>query len=257
MRLAELPEHERVLRKLRSAEVPRRELEAFGNLPVTTRELARGEDVVSERDRPTHSALVLSGFTCRYKILPDGQRQIMAFHIAGDVPDLQSLHLSVMDHSIGCLTATTVALLPHKPLREVIYGNPGLCHVLWRDTLVDAAIQREWMLGIGRLSAYARIAHLLCELLVKHWLAGLTDGRSFSLPVTQTELGDALGLSSVHVNRVLQALRRDGLIEFDRGSATVLDWELLRTAGAFDPTYMHVGGGVASLRGRFLGAPSN
>jgi CRP-like cAMP-binding protein len=111
---------------------------------------------------------------------------------------------------------------------------------MWRDTLIDAAVFREWMIGIGRRSAYTRIAHVLCELMVKMRAVGLANGYQCDLPITQTELGDALGLSTVHVNRSLQELRGDGLIEWRSGTLTALNWEGLKQAGEFDPTYLHL-----------------
>jgi CRP-like cAMP-binding protein len=240
-RLSDLPEHAQFVRKLNNvAELPRSDAAALLRLPVTTREYHRHDDIVREHDRPSHCTLVLSGFACRYKTVPDGKRQIMAFHIAGDMPDLQSLHLSTMDHSICALTRVRVATVAHEALRDLVYGNPTICHVLWRDTLVDAAIHREWMMGIGRLSAHSRIAHLLCELLVKYRAAGLAEDHRFALPITQVDMADALGLTSVHVNRVLQDLRGEGLIELDRSEAKITDWDGLRRLAVFDPTYLHV-----------------
>jgi CRP-like cAMP-binding protein len=246
-RLSDLPEHAQFISKLNSVARPhQREIAALLNLPVGVREFQKGEDIVREHDRPSHCSLVLTGFTSRYKNVPDGKRQIMAFHIAGDLPDLQSLHLQVMDHSIAALTPTRMALIPHGPLREVIYGNPTICHVLWRDTLVDAAIHREWMMGIGRLSAHARIAHLLCELLVKHRAAGLVADHRFPLPITQVDIADALGLTSVHVNRVLQDFRKEGLLELDRSIVQIAEWGRFQEIGAFDPTYLHVPASLAA-----------
>src|SRR5215203_351233 len=112
-----------------------------------------------------------------------------------------------------------------------------IANALWRETLIDAAIFREWMLSIGRRDAYIRIAHLFCEMLVRLRAVGLAEDHTCKLPLTQGQIGDALGLSDVHVNRVIQSLRGDGLIKFNRGVLTALDWEKLQEAGEFDPTY--------------------
>ena len=242
-RLRDLPEHAQLIAKLSSVAQPHeREIAALLDLPVRVREFDRGEDLVSLGERPSHSSLLLTGVACRYKTVPDGNRQIMAFHIAGDIPDLQSLHLRVMDHSIKALTRTRVAQIAHEPLRDVIYGSRTICHVLWRDTLVDAAIHREWMMSIGRLSAHSRIAHLFCELLLKHKAAGLAEGSDFPMPITQAEIADALGLTGVHVNRVLQDFRREGLLGLDRSTAKIPDWRRFEEVAAFDPTYLHMAG---------------
>jgi len=246
-RLSDLPEHERLIAKLNSiSTLPQPDAAALLRLPVTVRELQRGADIARQQERPSHSTLILEGLVCRYKTVPDGGRQIMAFHIPGDIPDLQSLHLRTMDHSIAALRPSRTATIAHEPLREVIYGSPTLCHVLWRDTLVDAAIHREWMMGIGRLSAHSRIAHLLCELLVKYRAAGLADEHQFPVLITQTDIADALGLTSVHVNRVLQDLRSEGLLELDRSQAKILNWDRFRELAAFDPTYLHVEDSIAA-----------
>ncbi len=171
---------------------------------------------------------------------PNGKRQIFSFHIPGDIPDMQSIHLSVMDHTLGTICASKVAFIPHEHVRALNRSCPRIADVFWRDTLIDAAVFREWMAGIGRRSAFARIAHLFCELFLRYKATGLTNGNSFNLPVTQSEIGDALGLSTVHVNRVLQELRGNGLITLRGGFLTVLDWDGLREAGEFDPAYLHL-----------------
>jgi CRP-like cAMP-binding protein len=240
-RLASLPEHAQLIAKLTSvADVPTGELAALGDLEVVTRSFARGEDIIRLHDTPTTCGLMLSGFACRYKLVAEGKRQIMAFHIAGDTPDLQSVHLQTMDHSIAALTPTKVAFIRLDDMKRLIYSNPVICHLLWRDTLIDAAVAREWMMGIGRLPADSRVAHLLCELLCKHQAAGLAQERSFPLPVTQQDLADALGLTPVHINRVLQELRQRRLIELTRTTAVILDWDELERLASFDPTYLHL-----------------
>ena len=193
-----------------------------------------------EGDRPSECCLIVAGFACRYKITAEGKRQILSFHIAGDIPDLQSLHIDVMDHSLGTLAPSSLAFIQHDNLRTFMRSHPRLSDLLWRDTLIDAAIFRQWMVGLGRRDAYGRIAHLLCELLVRLRAVELVEDHAFTLPVTQAELGDAFGLSTVHVNRVLQDLRRDSLITLRGVSLKVLDWEGLKKAGEFDPIYLHL-----------------
>jgi CRP-like cAMP-binding protein len=183
---------------------------------------------------------VLDGWLHRYKIVEDGSRQIFAFHIAGDVPDLQSLHLRIMDHSLAALVPSTVAFIPHQDIRDLIRGFPRLADVLWHDTLIDAAIFRQWMLGMGRKQAAERIAHLLCEMFVKMRAVGLTTGYTCKFPLTQTAIADALGLSTVHVNRSLMELRGEGLITLEKQKLTILNWQELQGYGQFDPLYLHM-----------------
>lgn len=198
------------------------------------------EDVVVEGDRPSDCNLLLEGLACRYKLLPDGKRQIMSFHRAGDIFDSQSFILEVMDHSIATLTPCTLALIPHKVMLEITEAHPRIARALWKDTLVDAAIFREWMTSIGRRPAYARVAHLVCEEYVRSLAVGLAKDHVFEWPVTQAEIGDALGLSFVHVNRSLKELREHGLVTFKSGRVIIKDWDGLAAAGQFDPAYLHL-----------------
>jgi CRP-like cAMP-binding protein len=216
------------------------ERDALQSISGTVKTLDADQDIVREGDRPSACCLLLEGFLHRYKLTDDGKRQILSFHIPGDIPDLQSLHLDVMDHSMGTLARSKLAFLSHDTVRDLIRRCPRIGDAFWRDTLIDAAVFREWMTCLGRREAYSHMAHLLCELYVRLRSVGLTNGHAYDLPLTQAELGDALGLSTVHVNRTLQDLRGEGLITLRAGSVTVLDWERLREAGEFDPTYLHL-----------------
>jgi len=230
-----------LIRKLESvASLSAEEKAAVLDLPVTVRQMRADHDIVRERDRPTQSCLVLDGWLCRYKILESGARQIFSFHIGGDIPDLQSLHLRTMDHNLGTLVQSTVAFIQHESVKNLAKDFPHICNVLWRDTLIDAAIFREWMVGMGRRDAPSRIAHVLCELFVKLQAVGLTKDHSCQFPITQSVIGDALGLSTVHVNRSLMELRGKGLIKLEKQVLTILKWEELREEGGFDPLYLHL-----------------
>jgi CRP-like cAMP-binding protein len=217
------------------------EKRAIAALPVTLRDLKADEDIVREQDRPSQCCVLLEGFACRYKVMPGGRRQISSFHIPGDIPDLQSIHLQIMDHSLGTMVASKAAFISHDKIRAFIRAHPRIGDVLWRDTLIDAAIFREWVANVGRREAYQRLAHLLCEVYVRLKAVGLTKGQAYTMPVTQAELADATGLSTVHVNRTLQELRGDGLISTPKNNRVVIeDWEGLQKAGEFDPTYLHI-----------------
>jgi len=216
------------------------EKDVLQSISGTIKIAGRRQDILREGDRPAECCLVLEGFAYRYKLTEEGKRQIFSFHIPGDIPDLQSLHLDVMDHSLASLSPSKLMFIPHEIVRDLMRRCPRIGDAFWRDTLIDAAVFREWMICLGRREAYGHMAHLLCELYVRLQAVGLTNGDAYEFPLTQAELGDALGLSPVHVNRTLQELRGEGLITLQAGSVTVLDWERLKEAGEFDPTYLHL-----------------
>lgn len=201
---------------------------------------AAGQDLVSEGDRPVRSMLLTSGYTCRYRTLPDGQRQITSIHIPGDFIDLHSFLLKEMDHAVGALGPCTIITFPHPNLVKVTEQFPHLTRLLWLLTLLDGAIHREWLVGMGRLSAQQRTGHLICETYVRLKAIGLASGESFAFPITQIALADALGISTVHVNRVIQDLRQSGLIQWENGAVTILDWPRLLEMSQFDDAYLHL-----------------
>ncbi|MCG7392811.1 Crp/Fnr family transcriptional regulator [Microvirga sp. ACRRW] len=198
------------------------------------------EDIVHEGERPSESSLLLDGYAARYKIFSNGRRQITSIHVPGDFVDLHSFLLKTMDHGVLALTPCRVAVVPHAALEKITDEHPHLTRLLWLNTLVDGAIHREWLTTMGRLSATAQMAHFICELFLRLKTVGRTDGNTIQLPLTQAELGDTLGLSTVHVNRVLQELRKEGLIRWQGDALTILDWERLETVGEFTPTYLNL-----------------
>jgi CRP-like cAMP-binding protein len=216
------------------------ERSALESLPIQVANLGPDQDIVRIGERPSRCFLIQDGFTCSYKITGEGTRQILNFHIAGDIPDLQSLHLSVLDHSISTITPCTVGFIPHEALHDLCGRYYRITSALWRETLVDAAVFREWIVNTGRREALSAMAHLLCELVVRLQAVGLAQDHRCDLPLTQSDLADALGVSTVHTNRVLQDLRGAGLITLKERTLTVLDWEGLKTAGDFDPLYLHL-----------------
>lgn len=199
-----------------------------------------GQDLVREGDHQSESCLLLDGWTCRYKLIADGRRQITAFNVPGDFVDLHSLLLSPMDHSILTLTRCRVAFVPHSNLRRITENNPHLTRLLWLSTLIDAAIHREWIATLGRRPAAQRIAHLLCELFLRLQTVGHVRGMGFSLPVTQATLCDALGISAVHTNRSIQLLRREGMVSWKGEDVEIHHWQRLVDFAGFDPTYLNL-----------------
>jgi CRP-like cAMP-binding protein len=234
-------EHSRLIRQLESiTELSRDDRDALATLPLRIRSIAEKRDIVREGARPAESCLVTEGMVCRYKMLSNGRRQILSFHHSGDMPDLESLYLKTMDHTIASVTAARVAFVPHEAVKALIHARPGIADALSRLILVDASIYREWIANIGRRSSMERVAHVICECFVRMRALGLCKQSSFELPLTQIELGDATGLSVVHVNRVMKELRRLNLIETNGGIHAILDWEMLQETADFDPGYLHL-----------------
>jgi CRP-like cAMP-binding protein len=208
--------------------------------------IARWEDVPSDRivvragEELSVSILLIDGLMCRYKDLRNGERQIMELHIPGDFLDLHSFLLKRLDHNVISLVASRIAIVPHSRIVEISELYPHLGRLLWLSTLIDAAIHREWLLSLGRRTAIARVAHLFCEMHARFTLVELADSTGFPLRITQTDLAECLGLTSVHVNRVLRQLREAGLAIFRDGRVEILNHaELIRIA-EFDPQYLHI-----------------
>ncbi|WP_298961101.1 Crp/Fnr family transcriptional regulator [uncultured Methylobacterium sp.] len=201
------------------------------------------EDIIREGENPTHVNLILDGWACRYKQLRDGRRQIISFLLPGDLCDTHVYVLREMDHSIGALTPVTFAEISRETLNRITAEHPRITHALEWDALVTAAIQREWTVNLGRRIAAERLGHLLCEIFIRLRGVGLTEGHSYILPVTQADLGNAMGLSSVHINRTLQELRGCGLIVLKGRQLTIPNLAALQTASLFNPNYLHLGRG--------------
>lgn len=205
-----------------------------------TRHVGARKDLITEGERPESVHVVLEGFACRYKILPDGKRQIMAYLIPGDWCDLHAAVLGEMDHSVATLTPCTIVEIPRETVEDLTVHYPRITRALWWASLVDEATLREWLVNIGQRPADQRMAHLLCELLVRLQAVGRASENSYELPPTQVELSDTLGMSPVHVNRTLQQLRRAGLITL-RGKALIVhDVERLNEFAGFNPNYLHL-----------------
>jgi CRP-like cAMP-binding protein len=204
------------------------------------REVRVEEDIIREGDRSSESSLILDGWAARYKLMSAGKRQITALHVPGDFVDLHSFLLKKLDHGIVALTRCRIAVVPHSGLLQVTQVHPHLTRMLWLNTLVDGAIHREWLAAMGRLSAMARAAHLLCEIYERLNAVGLANGSEIRLPLTQVQMADVLGLSTVHVNRVVQELRSQGLISWQEEILTIHDHRRLRVIGEFDPGYLNL-----------------
>lgn len=212
---------------------------AIGSLPLRTRRMDENAEVFREGQISTESCLIVQGILCRYKYVVGG-RQILSFHFTGDVPDLQSMLLPKMDHTLAALTPVVLGFIPHSALIAATLERPNLAAAFHRQALIDGSIFREWIANIGRRTAIQRVAHVICECFHRMRALGLTTQHTFELPITQNEFGDATGLSVVHINRTLQALRHEGLVTSQGKKLTINDWPALRKKADFDPAYLHM-----------------
>ena len=225
------------LRKL--AAIDDTDQRAILGLPHRVERVAARSYLVREGTTPSECCLLFQGFAARSKLAADGGRQIISFHIAGDMLDLQHLFLERADHNVQALTDAVVAWLPMKDLRALAMSRPNISTALWRDSLIDAAIFREWVLNVGRRDAKTRIAHMLCEFIVRCEAAGLGSPQRMMLPFTQEEIADATGLTPVHVNRMLREMDQEGLIVRAGRSLEIMDWPRFRRVATFDRSYLH------------------
>ena len=230
-----------LIRRLQSiAPVSAEVREALEDLRYTMRRVSRGQDIIREGDVPKECVLLLSGFLSSYKVLGDGRKQIVGFHIPGDMPDLQSYFIKKVDFYLTATTESVVAAIAHKDIGKLLKSVPALVELLWRDTLITASTFRTWVIATGRMSAAEHCAHIICELYTRYQAVGLAQEASFAIPITQEQLAYALGLSAVHANRTVQQLRGDGLIRMEGGQVTILELERLQSFAQFDPTYLHL-----------------
>jgi CRP-like cAMP-binding protein len=229
-----------LIRRLhRSTRLSDAELEDLRSLPVRVRDVERNETISLEGQHVEHCMLVVEGFVARHQETREGMRQILSFYVPGDIPDLQTLHLSTMDHSVVSITPGKVAMIPHGALHDICDRNGHMAGALWRETLIDAAIARTWLRCVGRQPARSRIAHILCELYTRLEAVGLAE-HPIQLPITQAEFADATGLSVVQVNRTLRDLRQEGLITVQKREMIMHDLARLQRVAEFDPLYLHL-----------------
>lgn len=227
-----------------------RKLESLASLSVEERTLleqvtanpvavAPRTDLIREGDPPRGVFLIMDGLACRYKLLPEGGRQVLAYLIPGDFCDLDVALLDAMDHAICAVSACRFVLVPGDTMRCLLDDHPGIARALRLATLVEAATSREWLVNMGRRTCDQRLAHLLCELSLRMDAVGrtVTDGREF--PLTQVDLADATGMTSVHVNRTLKGFREQSLVEGSGRQLKIMDLRGLRALAAFDPGYLH------------------
>ena len=220
--------------------LPEVDRQAILALPYSLRSLAPGSYAVREGEPPTGCGVLVSGFAYRQKLTGDGGRQILSIHIPGEALDFQNIFLNVADHSVQMLTRGHVALIPRADIQQIARSSAAIGHAILVNILVESSIFREWILNVGRRDAKSRLAHVLCELAVRLDAHGLADDMGYHLPMTQAELADALGLTPVHLNRVIRSLEGDGLIERSKRNVSFPDWERMRDIADFNDRYLHL-----------------
>ena len=218
------------------------DLAVLDNLASRQESIPADVDIVSEGMAPRSVFLILDGMAVRYRSMPDGGRQIMTFLIPGDLCDVHVFLAESMDHSIGTITPVRVAMISLDRIMDVFTQHPRVSAALWWSSMQEEAMLRERIVSLGRRDARGRVAYLLCELLWRHAAVGLNRNGSFSLPLTQTELGDSLGLTPVHVNRVLKDFRARHLIAMKHRMIDLLDIPGLQDIAGFTKDYLRLGG---------------
>jgi CRP-like cAMP-binding protein len=212
---------------------------ALEGLPWTYRSFSRESYLLREGEPVSNCTLLVRGFAYRQKLVSTGARQIICFHIPGEFVDLQNLMLEVADHNIQSLGSSQVASVPRTALLSLMSDRAELRKAIWLDTLIDSSIFREWVVNLGRRDARGRIAHLLCELADRLEASGVVNGAAYDFPITQEQIADATGLTPVHTNRTLQALRKDGLISLTASRLEIVDWDRLVELADFNERYLH------------------
>jgi CRP-like cAMP-binding protein len=230
----------------RLGELSSQDREAIHGVKGDVRAVRKQEDIAKAGTVPVFSVLVLRGFLQRYNSRRDGSRQIHSFYIAGDAPSFESLHLEKMDSSLCAVVHSEVALIPHSEMLELMRERPAIQSLIWRSSLLQSSLYREWLTRNSRLPADGAMAHLFCEIYVRSLAAGLVEQKSCEVPLTQEMLADALGLTGVHVNRTLQQLRETGMVDHKSGRLFVHDARKLADFADFEPSYLHLRNGYAA-----------
>jgi len=235
------PIFDRTVRKFETREpLDAADRQALYDLPFDVRTIDANRYIVREGDRPPGATLIVDGLAFRQKVTVEGARQILSVHIPGDFVDLEGSLLRFADHNVQALTRCEVAIVPREAIVALIRSRAKVAHAMWIDTLIDGSIYREWIVNVGRRSARSAMCHLLCEFARRLEAAGLSKADGYELPMSQEQLGDALGITPVHVNRVLRDLDREGLISREKRFVRVPSWEALRKCGGFNENYLHL-----------------
>ncbi len=231
-----MPHQKFIVRLNESVRLSESDRALLRSLPSVVRSFENGQQIARAGERLAHCCLMVEGFTIRQKIVVD-KNQILAVYVPGDMPDLYSLQLPVMDHDLTSAGASSIAFVTHESVIQILEQSRSLTNALWRETLVDASIYREWVANLAR-DATARVAHLICEFLARLEIVDLARDNIFKVPFTQMQLAEACGHSPVHINRILQDLRHRGLISWQGHLIKVIDRKELEGVADFDPHYL-------------------
>ena len=215
------------------------ELETLDSAVSTVRVFSNSEEVVRRGQRVDQSTYLIEGYMIRSVMDSEGGRQILGLHVPGDFLDLHAFPLKRLDHDVSAVGEARVALVPHRALREILAKQPHLTRILWYSTLLDAAVHREWIFRLGRLDALGRVCHFLCETEMRLRFVDLSDGKTFPLPLSQREIADVCGITTVHMSRTMTALRQLDLVRFDGGQVQIVNHQGLRELGEFDGDYLY------------------
>ncbi len=221
------------------------DLVALENAVGSVRTIGARTTLIREGEAVSVSTYLVEGFMCRYLDDRKGERQLIAVHVPGDFVDLHAYPLRRLDHDVATITPCKVAQVPHPQIDLIMEERPGMSKLLWFSTLLDAAMHRKWIFRLGRFDAIKRLGHFFCEIEAKLRAVGMSDGRTFPLPMTQTDLAEACGLTPVHVNRMLRELREEGLVQVQGNSVTIFDRPALYRLSEFDPGYLYLDAAIA------------
>ena len=230
-------------RLLSHSQLSDEEQEAVAALPSSRMEIVAHRDIVRLGETVDHACLVEHGLIARFGQTETGARQFVSVHIPGEMVDLHSLMVPQANAALNALTVSTVLRVPHAPLREVGIRYPAVAAAFWRDCVIHAGIVAQWLVNVGRRDARSRLAHFFCEMGLRYQQLGHAPATRYDFPITQEQLGDALGLTAVHVNRTLMGLRDDGLLAVTRASVEILDWNGLTATAEFDDDYLQLKNG--------------
>lgn len=221
-------------------DLPEDDRRAISALDAEVRRVPRAKDILRAGEHPTNVVIVLRGFLFRYTIGADGARQVHSFYLPTEAPCLETLYIDYMDNNLAAVVDSEIGLIPHDQLYRLIDAPPEARKLLWRQTLVQGAIFREWLMRNSTLPAHASLAHFFCEIFTRARAAKLTRDGSMDLPITQELLSDAIGLTAVHTNRTLKMLRETGAVDWRGGTLTIRDWDKLAEIAEYDPAYLHL-----------------
>lgn len=230
----------RFIEKLQGfASLGSQDVAALAEATSAPRPIAAKRDLIREGDQPGPVFVVLEGWACRYKILPSGTRQVLAFLMPGDSCDLHVGLLAEMDHSIQTITPALVATIDRIKMDVIMDRHRAVAKAMYLAQLVDEGTMRAWITSMGRRASIERVAHLMCELYLRARNIGLITQPRLSLPLSQLLLADALGMTAVHLNRVLKELRLSGAMSLQRGKLEIADPTKLIQIAGFDENYLH------------------